>query len=59
MQTKDIEGFIKVLGLAPTKARSLSGLSKKLIEVHGGEVPGSFAELGGSYNHTRAWGCEQ
>lgn len=35
----DILATIRVLGLAPTKARNLRALSQLLVERHGGEVP--------------------
>lgn len=37
--------LIRPLGLAPTKAKNLVGMSRLLWERHGGEVPRSFAEL--------------
>lgn len=40
-----ILGFIRVLGLAPQKAKALAGLSRLLVERHGGSVPESFEEL--------------
>lgn len=40
-----IHGFIRQLGLAPQKAKALEGLSRMLIEEHGGEVPKSFEAL--------------
>jgi endonuclease-3 len=40
-----IEQIIRPCGLAPQKARAISGLSKLLIERHGGEVPRTFVEL--------------
>ncbi len=39
LSIEEIHAFIKVLGLAPQKAKALSGLSKMLIEEFGGEVP--------------------
>lgn len=41
----EIEEMIRTCGLAPTKARAISELSKILVEKHGGEVPNSFKEL--------------
>ena len=41
----EIRGLIRQIGLAPTKAKSLRGLSRKLVEHHGGEVPRTFEEL--------------
>jgi endonuclease-3 len=40
-----ILGHIRVLGLAPTKARNVAKLSAILIDEHGGEVPQSFDAL--------------
>ena len=40
-----IEGHIKQLGLAPSKAVYLSQLSAQLVERHGGVVPGTFEAL--------------
>jgi endonuclease III len=40
-----IQSFIEQLGLAPQKAKALEGLSRMLIEKHGGEVPRTFEEL--------------
>ncbi|MEC8473687.1 MAG: endonuclease III [Planctomycetota bacterium] len=37
--------YIQTLGLSRQKSKSLEGLSKKLIEQHGEEVPGTFEEL--------------
>ncbi len=36
---------IRQLGLAPTKARNLEGLSRLLVERHGGRVPAEMAAL--------------
>jgi endonuclease III len=48
MQTRSVEevlAIIRPLGLAPSKARAVVGLAKKLIAEHGGEVPESFELL--------------
>jgi endonuclease-3 len=37
--------YIKTIGLYRTKARNVMGLSKLLVENHGGEVPHSHEEL--------------
>ena len=37
--------LIRQLGLAPQKAKALEGLSRLLIERHGGEVPRTFEAL--------------
>lgn len=41
----EIQEIIKPCGLAPTKSKAISALSKILIEKYGGEVPKSFEEL--------------
>jgi len=41
----EIERIIRPCGLAPQKARAISGLSKIIVEKHGGRVPGTFEEL--------------
>src|SRR5258708_35109224 len=38
-------GYIKTIGLFRTKAKNVIGLSKLLIENHGGEVPHTHEEL--------------
>ncbi len=40
-----IKGAIKSCGLAPTKAKNIRALSEQLVREHGGEVPGTLAEL--------------
>ena len=40
-----IEKIIRPCGLAPAKARNIRGLSKILVDRHGGAVPTSFEEL--------------
>lgn len=40
-----VQELIKSVGLAPSKARALVGLSKTIDEVHGGEVPRTMDEL--------------
>ena len=37
--------YIQTLGLSRQKSKSLEGLSKKLIEQHGEQVPGTFEDL--------------
>ncbi|HEX4944404.1 MAG TPA: endonuclease III [Usitatibacteraceae bacterium] len=37
--------YIKTIGLFRTKAKNVIGLSKKLVEEHGGEVPGTREAL--------------
>jgi len=41
----EIQRIIRPCGLSPQKARAISGLSKILVEKHGGQVPGTFEEL--------------
>jgi endonuclease-3 len=45
LDVSEILTLIKTCGLAPTKARNLSALSRLLIERHGGEVPADFEAL--------------
>ena len=40
-----IRDFIRQIGLAPQKSKSLAGLSRLIQERHGGEVPRTFEEL--------------
>jgi len=40
-----IQAIIRPCGLAPQKARAISGLSRLLLERHQGGVPRTFAEL--------------
>lgn len=44
-EPKDVEPFIATLGFFRQKAKSLVGLSKKLVEDHSGEVPPRMADL--------------
>ena len=39
----EVEAIIRPCGLAPQKARAIVGLSRLLVERHGGQVPRSFA----------------
>ena len=41
----EIEAIIRPCGLAPAKARAISGLSQMLVEKHGSRVPESFDAL--------------
>ena len=45
LEVPAIQRFIQTCGLAPAKARHLAGLSRLLLERHGGGVPRSFDEL--------------
>ena len=40
-----IQAIIRPCGLSPQKAKAIAGLSRILIEKHGGAVPRTFAEL--------------
>ena len=41
----EIRAIIKPCGLSPAKSKAIAGLSRILLEQHGGEVPRSFEEL--------------
>ncbi len=41
----EIQAIIRPCGLSPKKAAAISGLSRILVEHHGGEVPADFAAL--------------
>jgi endonuclease-3 len=41
----EIQRLIRPCGLSPQKAKAIAGLSRILVEQHGGEVPRTFAEL--------------
>jgi endonuclease-3 len=45
LRVSEIQKLIRQVGLAPQKAKALSGLSKKLLSDFGGRVPGSREEL--------------
>jgi endonuclease-3 len=40
-----IKEIIRPCGLSPRKSQAISGLSKILVEKHGGEVPRNFEDL--------------
>ncbi|MCX7782059.1 MAG: endonuclease III, partial [Meiothermus sp.] len=42
---EEVEPYIKTIGLYRAKARNLVLLARKLVEVHGGEVPVDKAQL--------------
>ena len=42
---EEIRAIIRPCGLSPQKARAIAGLSRILVEQHGGEVPRTFEEL--------------
>jgi endonuclease-3 len=41
----EIQAIIRPCGLSPQKARAISGLSRIIVERHGGAVPSTFEEL--------------
>ena len=41
----EIQAVIRPCGLSPQKAKAISGLSRLLLERHGGAVPRTFGEL--------------
>jgi endonuclease III len=45
VDVSEIQSLIRQIGLAGQKAKSLQGLSRLLVERHGGRVPRSLAEL--------------
>lgn len=45
LETDLIREIIKPCGLSPSKSKAISGLSRKLIDDHGGEVPADMAYL--------------
>jgi endonuclease III len=45
LPVSEIETIIKPCGLSPAKSKAISGLSKLIIEKHGGLVPDSFDAL--------------
>ncbi|GAB1487579.1 endonuclease III [Opitutaceae bacterium] len=45
LSVKDIDAIVRPCGLAPRKAEAIHGLSRILLERHGGRVPQTFAEL--------------
>jgi len=45
LSPENIQAIIREVGLAPTKARNISKLSKMLCELYDGEVPQTFEQL--------------
>ena len=45
MDPKDVEPYVSTLGFFRQKSKSIVGLSKKLVEEHGGEVPRRMEDL--------------
>jgi len=45
LSVAEIHDLIRTCGLAPAKAKAIAGLSRILVEEHGGKVPRTFEEL--------------
>lgn len=45
LSVEEILGYIKEVGLAPTKAKNLRGMAQLLVERHGGVVPADMKAL--------------
>ncbi len=45
LTTLEIKDIIREIGLAPTKAKNIKGMSELLIKKHKGKVPDNFEEL--------------
>jgi len=45
LSVKEVHGLIRQVGLAPAKSKALVGLSKQLVQKHGGKVPRTMEEL--------------
>jgi endonuclease-3 len=45
LRVEEIHELIRTCGLAPAKAKAIAGLSRILLETHGGMVPRTFEEL--------------
>jgi endonuclease III len=45
LSVEEIREIIKPCGLSPMKSKGIAGLSKIIVEQHGGKVPQTFAEL--------------
>jgi endonuclease III len=45
LSVEAIHGFIRTVGLAPTKARNVAALARLLVERHAGQVPADMALL--------------
>ncbi len=45
LSIREIESIIRIIGLAPTKARNIKALSKKLVDDFGGRVPADMQAL--------------
>ena len=42
---EEIKGIIRPCGLAPAKSKAIAGLSRILVQDHGGEIPRTMEEL--------------
>lgn len=45
LEVDEIRDLIRQVGLAPSKAKALKGLSTMIVELHDGQVPRTFEEL--------------
>lgn len=45
LSVMEIEDIIRPCGLSPMKSKGIHGLSRIILDEHGGEVPRTFAEL--------------
>ncbi|MFZ4634581.1 MAG: endonuclease III [Saprospiraceae bacterium] len=45
LSVDEIRDIIKPCGLSPAKSKAIAGLSRILVEQHGGQVPHTFEEL--------------
>ena len=45
LSVDEIRDIIKPCGLSPAKSKAIAGLSRILVEQHGGQVPQTFEEL--------------
>lgn len=45
LSVKEIEDIIRPCGLSPMKSKGIHGLSRIILDEHGGEVPRTFAAL--------------
>lgn len=45
LPVEEIQGIIRPCGLAPMKSKGIAGLSRILLDQHGGEVPADIAAL--------------
>lgn len=45
MSVEEIANIIRPCGLAPMKSKGLYGLSRMIVEQHGGQVPDNFEDL--------------